>query len=174
MIVRLQPMESAADADVLCYEVTYESDGLEVKGCFVRPVGDAEYEPLLYCRGGIGRVGMVRPQRMAQLARGGFAVFAPYYRGSASGAGRDEFGGADRHDVYAAVKLLPSLPGVKPDVPAACVGFSRGAVMALLAARDCDALGPVIVWGGVSDMLLTYEERVDLRRMMRRVIGHPV
>ncbi len=45
--------------------------------------------------------------------------------------------------------------------------------MALLTARDCDEVGPVAVWGGVSDLWLTYEERVDLRRMLRRVVGHP-
>lgn len=28
-----------------------------------------------------------------------------------------------------------------------------------------------VSWGGVSDMFLTYEERKDLRRMMKRVIG---
>ncbi|BBP91732.1 hypothetical protein BsIDN1_53500 [Bacillus safensis] len=31
-----------------------------------------------------------------------------------------------------------------------------------------------VTWGGVSDMKLTYEERVDMRRMMmKRVIGGP-
>ena len=29
----------------------------------------------------------------------------------------------------------------------------------------------IVTWGGVSDMFLTYEEREDLRRMMKRVIG---
>src|SRR5690606_37311761 len=44
----------------------------------------------------------------------------------------------------------------------------------LLAAVHCrEEVGPVAVWGGVSDLRLTYEERVDLRRMLRRVVGHP-
>ena len=29
----------------------------------------------------------------------------------------------------------------------------------------------LVSWGGVSDMVLTYEERKDMRRMMKRVIG---
>lgn len=29
----------------------------------------------------------------------------------------------------------------------------------------------IVTWGGVSDMFLTYEERKDLRRMIKRVIG---
>ena len=29
----------------------------------------------------------------------------------------------------------------------------------------------MILWSGVSDLAQTYEERIDLRRMMKRVIG---
>jgi len=159
--------------DVRMHTLTYRSGPYRVKACFALPARGGPFPPLLYCRGGIGRAGMVRPKRMAQFAARGYAVLAPYYRGSQSGEGRDEFGGADREDVYAAASLLPSLPEVRREPPA-CLGFSRGAIMALLAARDCPELGPVAVWGGVSDLLLTYEERVDLRRMLRRVVGHPV
>ena len=30
-----------------------------------------------------------------------------------------------------------------------------------------------MIWGGVSDIHLMYEERVDLRGMLRRMVGHP-
>ena len=44
--------------------------------------------------------------------------------------------------------------------------------MALLTAMQYpDEVASVVTWGGVSDMSLTYEERKDLRRMMKRVIG---
>ncbi|MDT9725663.1 S9 family peptidase [Xylanibacillus composti] len=163
--------------DVEAEEWTYASDGLAVKGLLLRAKGRAEpHSPLMYCRGGIGRFGMVRAERLLPFVRLGYAVFAPYYRGYGSGgAGRDEFGGNDRHDVYRALALLPELEGIaSPARGIPIVGFSRGAIMALLAARDCRAAGPVVVWGGVSDLLLTYEERVDLRRMLKRVVGHPV
>src|SRR5690606_8666329 len=71
------------------------------------------------------------------------------------------------------VRALASLPEIA-DRPIPLLGFSRGAVMALAAAAEQEPLvGPVAVLGGVSDMFLTYEERVDLRRMLRRVVGHP-
>ena len=50
-------------------------------------------------------------------------------------------------------------------------GFSRGGVMALLTAIRYPEAVSLVTWGGVSDMFLTYEERNDLRRMMKRVIG---
>lgn len=157
----------------LCH-ITYASQGLPVQGLLAEPQRDEPCPGLLYCRGGIGRVGMVQPERIEALAAHGYVVFAPYYRGSASGGhGTDEFGGEDRRDVYNALTLMRSLPGVAP-LPVPLIGFSRGSIMAALAARDCPLAGPIVVWGGVSDLLLTYEERIDLRRMLKRVVGHPV
>jgi dipeptidyl aminopeptidase/acylaminoacyl peptidase len=45
--------------------------------------------------------------------------------------------------------------------------------MSLFAAMECKGVLAAVVWSGVSDMFLTYEERVDLRRMLRRIVGHP-
>lgn len=155
------------------YKVTYWSQGLKVKGYFTHPEADGPLPGLIYCRGGIRNVGMVRIPRIVTLARRGYAVFAPFYRGNDGGEGREDFGGEDRHDLYHAIKLLRAMPETAAE-PVILIGFSRGALMALLAAKDCDGVGPVVVWGGVSDLLLTYEERVDLRRMLKRVVGHPV
>lgn len=160
------------DPQLSVEEVTYISGKLQVKGYLAVPAGDGPFPGLVYCRGGIGAFGMVRMRHVAALAGRGYAVFAPFYRGAPSGAGIDGFGGEDRHDVYYALPLMRSLREVKRD-PVALVGFSRGAIMALLAARDCADAGPVAVWSGVSDLLLTYEERVDMRRMLKRVVGHP-
>jgi dipeptidyl aminopeptidase/acylaminoacyl peptidase len=156
------------------YLVTYMSQGLRVKGYLVLPKDEQQrqFPGLVYCRGGIRRVGMVRLSRMIQLAKKGYAVFAPVYRGNLGGEGREDFGGEDRHDLIHAVKALLSHPRVMAK-PVPLIGFSRGALMALLAAGDCSEVGPVVVWGGVSDLFYTYEERVDLRRMLRRVVGHP-
>lgn len=43
--------------------------------------------------------------------------------------------------------------------------------MALLTAIQFPETASVVTWGGVTDMFLTYVERKDLRRMMKRVIG---
>ncbi|OXM87379.1 alpha/beta hydrolase family protein [Paenibacillus rigui] len=157
---------------ILLYRLTYWSEGLKVKGYLAVPEGKPQSPGLIYCRGGIRKVGMVRKRRILSMAQRGYAVFAPFYRGNEGGEGREDFGGEDRHDVYHAITLMQSLPEVEPG-PVPLIGFSRGALMALQAAKDCELAGPVVVWGGVSDLFDTYEERVDLRRMLKRVVGHP-
>jgi dipeptidyl aminopeptidase/acylaminoacyl peptidase len=122
----------------------------------------------LYLRGGIKNVGRVRPARIAQFASEGFIVFAPYYRGNQGGEGNEDFAGDDREDAFAAFLLLNSLARVR-DIH--IFGFSRGGVMALLTGIEFPEAASIVTWGGVSDMSLTYMERNDLRRMMKRVIG---
>ncbi|MEC0247533.1 prolyl oligopeptidase family serine peptidase [Paenibacillus chitinolyticus] len=159
--------------NVSLYVVTYAAQGLRVKGYLAVPDHAEPLPAVVYCRGGIRRVGMVRIRRIVSMARRGYVVFAPFYRGNEGGEGREDFAGEDRYDVYHGLLMLRDLPEVA-SVPVSLIGFSRGALMALLAARDCEEVGPVVVWGGVSDLHDTYEERVDLRRMLKRVVGHPL
>ena len=148
--------------------ITYLSNGLKVKGLLAEPKGDEIYDGFLYLRGGIKNVGKVRPARIVQFASEGFIVFAPFYRGNQGGEGNEDFAGADREDAFSAFELLESMERVKK---VHIFGFSRGGVMALLTAIQFPEAASVVTWGGVSDMFLTYEERNDLRRMMKRVIG---
>jgi dipeptidyl aminopeptidase/acylaminoacyl peptidase len=171
--------EPSVQPGISLYTVTYRSQEWRVKALLAVPEEDGREErrgrkwpALLYCRGGIKSVGKVRPERISQLASFGYIVLAPHYRGNEGGEGRDEFGGADRHDVFAAYELLRRL-SIVDSRRISAFGFSRGGMMALFAAMECPGLLAAVVWGGVSDMFLTYEERVDLRRMLRRVIGHP-
>lgn len=147
---------------------------------------------VVFCRGGIGRVGAVRKHWLAHWAQTQRCiVFAPCYRGNEGSEGRDEFGGSDVEDVQTAVRVLRALPFVVLE-EVYLVGFSRGAINALAAvarwttdpaagavpsgAGCSPVIAPVAgvaVWGGVADLALTYQERIDLRRMLRRVIGGP-
>jgi dipeptidyl aminopeptidase/acylaminoacyl peptidase len=148
--------------------ISYLSNGLKVKGLLAEPKTVEAVDGFLYLRGGIKNVGKVRPARIAQFAAEGFIVFAPFYRGNQGGEGNEDFAGEDRHDAYAAFQLLKSLPRVRH---IHVFGFSRGGVMALLTGIEFPEVASVVTWGGVSDMSLTYTERKDLRRMMKRVIG---
>jgi dipeptidyl aminopeptidase/acylaminoacyl peptidase len=148
--------------------VSYISQGLIVKGLLAEPVGTSFADGFLYLRGGIKNVGKVRPARIAQFAAEGFIVFAPFYRGNQGGEGNEDFAGDDRHDAFAAFLLLKAHPRVKN---IHIFGFSRGGVMALQTAIHFPEAASVVTWGGVSDMELTYYEREDLRKMMKRVIG---
>ncbi|MCA1056810.1 prolyl oligopeptidase family serine peptidase [Rossellomorea aquimaris] len=156
--------------NVELYEIVYYSGGLRVKGLLAQPVSDGQYDGFLYLRGGIKGVGMVRPARIAQFAQQGFIVFAPYYRGNRGGEGNEDFAGDDREDAFSALQLLKKHERVK-EGRVHVFGFSRGGVMALLTGIGTNGVTSIVTWGGVSDMFLTYEERKDLRRMMKRVIG---
>ncbi|WP_307257786.1 alpha/beta hydrolase family protein [Oikeobacillus pervagus] len=156
--------------NVKMYIITYLSDGLKVKGLLAEPKESGVYPGFLYLRGGIKNVGMVRPARIAQFASEGFVVFAPFYRGNRGGEGDEDFAGRDREDAFSAYRWLKEQPNVlKSQIHV--FGFSRGGVMALFTAIYMEGVASVVSWGGVTDMTLTYMERMDLRRMMKRVIG---
>jgi len=160
----------SSHSNVKLYIVTYWSSGLRVKGLLAEPKEPGIYDGFLYLRGGIKNVGMVRPGRIIQFASQGFVVMAPFYRGNQGGEGNEDFGGLDREDAFSAVKLLKRHSKVHSK-RIHVFGFSRGGVMALFTAIHCSSILTVVTWGGVSDMTLTYYEREDLRRMMKRVIG---
>lgn len=150
--------------------VTYMCDGLKIKGLLAEPKGNGCYDGFLYLRGGIKNVGMVRVGRIVQFASEGFVVMAPFYRGNQGGEGNEDFAGEDRQDAIAALEVLRQHPKVEKE-RIHVFGFSRGGVMALFTAILTPFIRSLVLWGGVTDMALTYEERKDLRRMMKRVIG---
>ncbi|MFT8319792.1 MAG: prolyl oligopeptidase family serine peptidase [Bacillus sp. (in: firmicutes)] len=152
---------------IALFIVTYYADGLKIKGLLAEPTDGKSYDGFLYLRGGIKNVGKVRPGRIVQFATEGFIVFAPFYRGNQGGDGNEDFAGEDRIDAIAAFDLLTKHKRVKQ---VHVFGFSRGGVMALHVGLHCP-VASIVTWGGVSDMVLTYQERQDLRRMMKRVIG---
>lgn len=148
-------------------EIVYWSEGLKVKGLLAEPKKEGDYSGILYLRGGIQSIGMVRPARIAQFAMQGFVVFAPYYRGNRGGEGRDEFAGADRWDAVHGAELLKKVCNGKIHL----LAFSRGGIMALWTAVLRDDLISAVTWAGVTDTVLTYKERPDMRRMMKRLYG---
>jgi dipeptidyl aminopeptidase/acylaminoacyl peptidase len=152
------------------FVITYCSEGLNVKGFMAIPKGERNLPGIVYLRGGIKNIGMVRISRVIEFASQGFVVIAPFYRGNKGGEGREDFAGDDVADAINAFTILKECPNVDPTA-IHLFGFSRGGVMALLTAMEVERPASVVTWGGVSDMVLTYEERVDLRRMMKRVIG---
>ena len=155
--------------------ITYLSDRYRVKAFLAvpkwKPEGrNGKFPGFLYLRGGIKGVGMVRVGRIIQFASEGFVVVAPFYRGNCGGEGYEDFAGEDRRDAFEAFEILEEHPLVDRD-NIHIFGFSRGGVMALITAIEKPDAKSIVTWGGVSDMTLTYEEREDLRRMMKRVIG---
>ena len=149
-------------------EITYWSQGLRVKGLLARPKAPGNYDALLYLRGGLQSIGMVRPARIVQFAAQGFVVFAPYYRGNRGGEGKDEFAGADRFDAVNGVDVLKQFTKQQK---VHLYGFSRGGLMVLWTAILRDDIKSIVTWAGVSDATATYWERVDMRRGLKRIVG---
>lgn len=135
-----------------------------------RDIREHKWPVLIYCRGGIGRVGSVKTEWLEQFANYRHIVFAPSYRGTEGGEGRDEFGGQDIEDVLAGYRLLTNLPFVDAD-RISVMGFSRGSINATQTAVNIPQVNTCILWSGVADLAQTYEERVDLRKMLKRVVG---
>ncbi|RUL56551.1 MULTISPECIES: S9 family peptidase [Lysinibacillus] len=156
------------NAKVNLFEILYWSQGLRVKGLLAKPKEEGTYDALLYLRGGLQSVGMVRASRIAQFASQGFIVFAPYYRGNRGGEGRDEVAGDDRYDAIHAAEVLKKFVDVK-DIH--LFGFSRGGLMALWTAILREDIKSVVTWAGVSSVTSMYMERVDMRRTLKRIIG---
>ncbi len=153
------PIVEAKEVAISIVKKKYELEDLQLPG-------------FIYCRGGIGHFGRVKPSWVEAFANQGYIVFAPCYRGHEGGEGRDEFGGADEEDVHAAFRILQSMPFIKAD-EISIMGFSRGSINATRTATKYPSINKLVLWGGVSDLKQTYEERVDLRKMLKRVVGNP-
>lgn len=152
------------------YVVSYYSQDVKVKAFLVEPNSHGTYSGFLYLRGGIKQVGKARLGRLIQFASEGFLVIAPFYRGNMGGEGREDFGLEDRWDAIEAAKVFMEHPMWNGKLHV--FGFSRGGLMALWTALYlAEETTSLVTWGGVSDLTLTYEERVDLRRMLKRVVG---
>lgn len=150
-------------------EVTYLSDVYQVRALMVAPKNGNVNFINVYLRGGKGQVGKVRLGRLLQFMRDDTVVVGPYYRGSNRSEGMDELAGADIEDVTALIALLKSqYPHARVNI----IGFSRGGIQALNTLKYIDVDGLLMV-NAVSSIYQMYEERQDLRGMMRRIIGHP-
>ena len=51
-------------------------------------------------------------EELISMAKHGYVVFAPYYRGNEGGEGREDFGGEDRFDLFHAIPMVQSLEEV--------------------------------------------------------------
>ena len=160
-----EKMEQFYEADNLPLTTIASSTGKDRKSLLSHKL-----PAFIYCRGGIGKVGRVKTDWVEQFANHGYIVFAPCYRGNEGGEGRDEFGGAENEDVLSAHRFLRSLPFVDEN-RISIMGFSRGAINAALTAAALPDIHTLTLWGGVSHLAQTYEERIDLRRMLKRVVG---
>lgn len=134
---REEYVAAAGDDDYLLEKLRYRSDGLSVVAYLYRARDERQRPVIVFNRGSYVR-GDIAPELLPmfhRLAREGFAILAPMYRGSDGGEGRDELGGADVADLMTVSKLIAELPSLDRN-NVFLYGESRGGMMVFQAIRD--------------------------------------
>ena len=150
--------------EVSIEKITYESDGLKVKGYLVQPKNAGKYPCIIYNRGGNQEFGKLTPKKavfiLARVASWGYVVAASQYRGNDGGEGKEEFGGKDVNDV---LNLIPLFGHVKNSDTSkmGLYGWSRGGMMTYLTLTRTDQFKAAVVGGGASDLRKVMETRKD-------------
>jgi len=145
--------------------VRYPSGDLSVTGwLFVHPFSESDTEPcIIFNHGGVGGVGEGTRKLCRRLAKEGYIVFAPSYRGEDDSEGEIEVAAGEIEDVVAAMLLLEGHPGIRPE-EFVLLGTSHGALISVhVAARDevKHLVKGVVPAYGVMDIYAWYQYLLD-------------
>ena len=159
--------------EVEASEIFYLSDGLKVKGFYIRPKRGGPHPCVIYNRGGNREFGAIVGKTVASLlcriASWGYIVVASQYRGNDGGEGREEFGGADINDVLNLFQLLDKDPQADSS-RIGMYGGSRGGMMTCLALAKTDRVKAAVIRCGASDLTDWKEDRSDMVEVYRDLI----
>lgn len=154
-------LQSAEVEGIVQAEVSYPSDSLTVRGFLFAAPGDDRRPAVLFNHGGVSGVNEDMKRRGRELARLGYVVFAPTYRGEGGSEGRVEVAAGEVDDVLAAAEILGRHPRVDP-ARIAVTGSSHGALVSVLAAaRAPDRFRCVVTACGVLDVVSWYRYLVE-------------
>lgn len=143
------------DANFTLTRVSYTSDGLTVFAYVYAPAKKpgAPLPVVVFNRGSYVWKEFAGEYLTTfhRLARAGFVVVAPMYRGSGGADGRDEMGGADVNDLLNTVALIRELPYADP-AAVFLYGESRGAMMTYQALREQYPMRAAAAYGGFTNI----------------------
>ena len=160
---------AAMDDHYVLERIRYRSDSLAVVAYLYRPRDDAgAVRPVIVFNRGSYIRGDIAPELLPmfhRLAEAGFTVVAPMYRGSDSGDGRDEMGGADLDDLMNVADLLSEL-GSLDTRNIFLYGESRGGMMVFQAIRDGFPARAAATFGAFTDLeeLVSTEQGAAMAR----------
>lgn len=137
--------------DINAYRVTYKSDGLKVNGLLFLKHVDEKLPCVIFCHDGVS--GISREHRLSsiRLARAGYAVFCPSYRGEDGSEGSVEIAKGEVNDVLNAITLVSKIKQIDSN-RIALAGTSHGALICVLAASRTDKIKALVSAYGVMDI----------------------
>lgn len=146
--------------------IEYQSDDLKIAGvlAFPKRVRSEKLPVIIFNRGGNEKTPHTRLsilKLIMPLAEQGYIVLASNYRGSRFSEGRDEFGGKDVNDVLRLIDIVPTIPNADPN-RIGMVGWSRGAMMTMLAAKSSDKIKTSVVIAGNYDQFKAVARRPEM------------
>jgi dipeptidyl aminopeptidase/acylaminoacyl peptidase len=158
-------LERSIVDDVEQAYVRYPSGSLSVTGwLFVHPYSEQDTEPcVIFNHGGTDGVSETTREKCRWLAKQGYIVFAPSYRGEDDSEGEIEIAKGEVDDVVAAMRLLRDHPGIRTD-EFVLLGTSHGALISVLAATREEIwpqLKGVVAAYGVMDIYAWYQHLLD-------------
>ena len=143
----------SVDGGVKVRQWTYRSHHYGVKGLlFVPPTPAGVKRPVvIFSHDGINGISKEHRLSSLRLAKAGYVVFAPSYRGEDGSEGMVEVAKGEVDDVLRAIDLLAEVPEADCQ-RLALAGASHGALISILAASRNPKVKAVVVAYGVMDI----------------------
>lgn len=135
---------------------TYPSEGLKVEGELYLPSGNARLPLIIFNHDGISGISKEHRLSSLRLAKAGYVVFSPSFRGEDGSEGMVEIAKGEVLDVLNVVPLLKAHPRVDGR-RIALVGASHGALISVLAASRNPEFKAVVSAYGVMDIYRWYD-----------------
>jgi dipeptidyl aminopeptidase/acylaminoacyl peptidase len=144
--------------------IVYASDGLEVTGLLFSPPLKGKLPCVIFCHDGMK--GISREHRLAslRLAKAGYAVFSPSYRGEDGSQGDIEIAKGEVRDVLHAITMISRLEHIDAE-RIALAGASHGATIDLLAAARTDRIKALALAYGIADIYKWWNYLRDTNRL---------
>jgi dipeptidyl aminopeptidase/acylaminoacyl peptidase len=155
--------------------IWYVSDGLRVKARAFWPAGKGPFAGIVFGHGGVDGLSDSSIRRCRELAKAGFAVFAPSYRGEDGSQGTIEVAKGEVNDVLNGLEVFKQ--DSRLDLSRiAMMGTSHGALIGLLAVSRSDQFKALVFAYGVSDIFAWWDylvatNQVGTDALTKRIYG---
>lgn len=161
----------------LYFKMKYFSGTYRVEGFLAVPKNlslQGRYPYVLYNRGGNRNFGSLQAcgllvMNSLFLSDDRSVLFAPQFRGALGSEGKDEYGGGEIEDLFAARNILLQMPFIDPK-NAFMVGWSRGGMTSYIALKRGMILNAVAVLAGIPDLHSVDQSRPDMKKVFDELI----